>query len=126
MEMIEYLIRNSYVKSLGSIFRQDRGMIMEGKSSGWISDGLLMVDEFRYVEVKSKAGQVDEVRKLEHFCRYRDDCMVCNFSDFHNITSDIYSPSLSLTQENDDDCAADVLDMSVSINRDDSFVTKVY
>ena len=126
MEMIEYLIRNSYVKSLGSIFRQDRGMIMGGKSSGWLSDGSLMVDEFRYVEVKSKAGQVDEARRLENFCRYRDDCTVCNFSDFHNITSDIYPPSLSLTQENDDDRAADVLDMSVSINRDGSFVTKVY
>ena len=126
MEMIEYLIRNSYIKSLGSIFRQDRGMIMGGKSSGWLSDGSLMVDEFRYVEVKSKAGQVDEARRLENFCRYRDDCTVCNFSDFHNITSDIYPPSLSLTQENDDDRAADVLDMSVSINRDGSFVTKVY
>ena len=125
-EMIRYLIGNTYIKSMGSIFRQIRGMIMGGKSSGWLSDCSLMVDEFRYVDSLVKGGQAELARRLRHFCRYRDDCSVCNYNGFSNITRDIYPPSLSLTQENDSDQAADVLDMNVKIDEGGSFITKVY
>jgi hypothetical protein len=125
-EMIGYLIGNTHIKSMGSIFKQTKGMIMGGKSSGWLSDCSLMVDEFRYVDALVKGGQVELARRLRHFCRYRDDCSVCNYSGFSNVTGDIYPPSLSLTQENDSDQAADVLDMSVVIDEGNSFITKVY
>ena len=45
--------------------------------------------------------------------------------DFLEISSNIYPPSLSLTQENDDSVVADVLDMNVKIV-DGSITTKVY
>ena len=37
IDMIDYIVRNTYVKAFGSIFRQNKGIIMGGKSSGWLS-----------------------------------------------------------------------------------------
>ena len=65
VEMIEFLVRNSYIKAFGKIFRQDRGKIMGGKSSGGLADCSLMVDEYRYVDRQVKNGNVAEVQKLE-------------------------------------------------------------
>ena len=48
LEMVSLLIGESYIKAFGRIFRQTKGIIMGGKSSGWLSDCSLMVDEFRY------------------------------------------------------------------------------
>jgi hypothetical protein len=84
-----------------------------------------MIDEFKYIDVKIRNNERAEAVKLKNFDRYRDDCTVCNFNNFPNITSQIYPPSLTLTQENDSDHAATVLDMDVNII-ENRFVTKVY
>ena len=125
LEMIEFLVRNCYIKAFGKVFRQDRGMIMGGKSSGGLADCSLMVDEYRYVDRKVKDGSIEEAKKLENFRRYRDDCTVCNVDSFLDIAQNIYPDSLSLTQENDDSSQANVLDMQVNII-DNSIITKVY
>ena len=125
IEMIDYLVRNTYIKALGSIFRQDRGIIMGGKSSGWLSDCSLMVDEFKYVDSKVKAGSVSDADRLKFFRRYRDDCTSLNIDNFLAIASEIYPPSLSLTQENDQIDSANVLDMEVKIV-DSIITTKVF
>ena len=125
IEMIDYLVRNTYIKALGSIFRQDRGIIMGGKSSGWLSDCSLMVDEFKYVDAKVKAGLVSDANRLKFFRRYRDDCTSLNIDNFLAIASEIYPPSLSLTQENDRIDCANVLDMEVRII-DSKVTTKVF
>ena len=125
VEMADYLVRNTYIKAFGSIFRQSRGIIMGGKSSGWLSDCSLMVDEYKYVDSKVKAGLSDEAGILKYFRRYRDDCTSLNIPNFLEIAGQIYPPSLSLTQENDGDLGADVLDMNVEIE-DGMIRTKVY
>ena len=89
LEMIEYLVENSYIKAFGNIFRQAKGMIMGGKSSGWLSDCSLMVDEYRYVEAKIKGGFLEEANKLKFFRRYRDDCTSLNIDNFLTIASEI-------------------------------------
>ena len=53
---------------------------------------------------------------MKYFRRYRDDCTTLNCSDFLDIAREIYPPSLSLTQENEDPTRANVLDMEVSIS----------
>ena len=98
---------------------------MGGKSSGWLSDCSLMVDEYKYVELKVKAGLVNEADRLKFFRRYRDDCTSLNIENFLAIASDIYPPSLSLTQENDSSDRACVLDMDVKIDNG-SVTTKVF
>ena len=67
IDMVDYIVRNTYVKAFGSIFRQNKGIIMGGKSSGWLSDCSLMVDEFKYVDGKVKAGLLEEAGRLKFF-----------------------------------------------------------
>ena len=123
--MIEYLIKNSYIKAFGTIFRQAKGIIMGGKSSGWLSDCSLMVDEYKYVTNKIRNGLVEEADKLKYFRRYRDDCTSLDIGNFLTISQEIYPPSLTLTQENDSPTKVNVLDMVAEI-RDGRILTKVY
>ena len=125
LEMIEFLISNSYIKAFGKIFRQVCGIIMGGKISGWLSDLSLMVDEFKYIDGLVKAGNLELARKFKGLCRYRDDCTAINIENFQEIAEEIYPPSLELTQENDDFRAASVLDMNVLVI-ERQFVTSVY
>ena len=74
-----------------------------------------MVDEFRFIKTKISNGLRNEADELKYFRRYRDDCTTLNFGNFLDIAGEIYPPSLSLTQENDDPCKANVLDMEVNI-----------
>ena len=123
--MVDFLVRNTYIKALGSIFRQARGIVMGGRVSGWLSDCSLMVDEFKFVDGKVKAGLTPEAAKLKFFRRYRDDCTTINVDNFIQMAGDIYPPSLTLTQENDRDDYADVLDMEVRLEGG-SISTRVY
>ena len=125
LEMIEYLIKNSYIKAFGTIFRQAKGIIMGGKSSGWLSDCSLMVDEYKYVTNKIRNGLVEEADRLKYFRRYRDDCTSLDIGNFLTISQEIYPPSLTLTQENDSPTKVNVLDMVAEI-RDGRILTKVY
>ena len=125
LEMVDYLVRNSYIKAFGSIFRQGRGIIMGGKSSGWLSDCSLMVDEYKYVDGKIRGGFTDDADKLKLFRRYRDDCTSINIDDFLTIAGEIYPPSLTLTQENELPDKVNVLDMVAEVVSG-RVVTKVY
>ena len=125
LEMVDYLVRNSYIKAFGSIFRQGRGIIMGGKSSGWLSDCSLMVDEYKYVDGKIRGGFTDDADKLKLFRRYRDDCTSINIDDFLTIAGEIYPPSLTLTQENELPNKVNVLDMVAEVVSG-RVVTKVY
>ena len=98
---------------------------MGGKSSGWLSDCSLMVDEFRYIDMKIKSGFLAEARKFKLFRRYRDDCTSPNIGNFMTIANDIHPPSLTLTQENELPDSVNVLDMVAEI-QDGWVVTKVY
>ena len=125
LDMISFLVKETYIKAFGNIFQQVKGIIMGGKISGWLSDCSLMVDEFLYVKNKISNGLRNEAMKLKYFRRYRDDCTTLNFDNFIDIAGEIYPPSLSLTQENDDPNFANVLDMEVNI-RDLQCNTKIY
>ena len=125
IEMITLLIGESYIKAFGKLFRQTRGIIMGGKSSGWLSDCSLMVDEFRYIDSKVKNQELELARSFKGLNRYRDDCTALNIDNFRDIAKDIYPPSLELSQENNDLSRATVLDMNVTIS-EGRFNTKVY
>ena len=63
--------------------------------------------------------------KLKIFRRYRDDCTSINIDDFLTIASEIYPPSLTLTQENELPDKVNVLDMVAEVING-RIVTKVY
>ena len=74
---------------------------------------------------KSHPHKFQNANRLKFFRRYRDDCTSINIDNFLAIASDIYPPSLSLTQENDQIDKANVLDMEVKII-DSIVTTKVF
>ena len=123
--MISFLVKETYIKAFGHIFQQVKGIIMGGKISGWLSDCSLMVDEFLYIRSKMSNGLNDQAIRLKFFRRYRDDCTTLNCQNFLDIAKDIYPPSLSLTQENDEPHKANVLDMEVNIS-DSICHTKIF
>ena len=84
--MISLLVGESYINAFGRIFRQTMGVIMGGKSSGWLSDCSLMVDEFKYIDSKVKNHELDLARSFKGLNRYRDDCTALNIDNF--ITPD--------------------------------------
>ena len=65
--MTDFLVRNSYIKAFGNLFRQARGIIMGGKNSMWLSDCSLMVDEFKYIDNKIKSGLIEEANMFKFF-----------------------------------------------------------
>ena len=123
--MVSLLTGDSYIGAFGKIFKQTKGIIMGGKSSGWLSDCSLMVDEFRYIDCKVKGGNLDLARIFKGLNRYRDDCTALNIGNFRELAREIYPPSLDLSQENEDLSQATVLDMHVTI-LEGRFRTKVY
>ena len=90
LDMITFLIKQTYIKAFGHIFQQVKGMIMGGKVSGWLSDCSLMVDEFKYIRNKISNGLLIEANALKYFKRYRDDCTTLNCRNFMDIARDIY------------------------------------
>ena len=84
-----------------------------------------MVDEFKYVDGKIRGGLLEEADKFRFFRRYRDDCTSLNMDDFLRISSEIYPPSLTLTQENDRPDKVNVLDMVAEVVNG-RIITKVY
>ena len=125
LEMIQFLVSNTYIKAFGKVFKQICGIIMGGKISGWLSDCSLMVDEFKFIDKNIKEGNLDLVRNFRGLSRYRDDCTAINIAQFKNIAQEIYPPSLELSQENTDLTKACVLDMDACIENLE-FITKVY
>ena len=125
LEMVDFLLDNLYIEAFGCYFRQVKGIIMGGKSSGFLSDLSLMVDEFRYIDGKIKLKRRSEAVILGGLNRYRDDCTALNILGFVELARGIYHGSLSLTQENGDLSKADVLDMCVQV-KDGIFETKVF
>ena len=123
--MISFLIKECYIKAFGHVFQQVKGIIMGGKISGWLSDCSLMVDEFLYIKNKISNGSRDQAISLKYFRRYRDDCTTLNCDNFIGVANEIYPPSLSLTQENDNPYQANVLDMVVDIS-ESICTTKVF
>ena len=125
LDMISFLIKECYIKAFGHVFQQVKGIIMGGKISGWLSDCSLMVDEFLYIKNKISNGSRDQANSLKYFRRYRDDCTTLNCDNFIGVANEIYPPSLSLTQENDNPYQANVLDMVVDIS-ESICTTKVF
>ena len=65
LEMISFLVKETYIKAFGHIFQQVKGIIMGGKISGWLSDCSLMVDEFLYIRNKMSNGLNDQAIRLK-------------------------------------------------------------
>ena len=126
-EAVTFLIHNTYIEFGCFFLCQIKGIPMGSIPAPDIANLCLSVDEFRFVKSCIRNKNFALLRKLNEVVRYLDDIGSPNFPDFDNLTSSIYSVSLTLTRSNVTSNVVDVayLDLSVSVI-DSEFVVKVY
>ena len=126
-EAIAFLIKNTYIEFGLFFLKQICGIPMGSIPAPDLANLCLCVDEFRFVKSTLALKNYALLNKLSNVARYLDDIGSCNFSDFDNISTAIYSDSLTLNRSNIDSNinAVAYLDLSVSVVNLD-FVVKVY
>ena len=126
-EAVAFLIRNTYIEYGLFLLKQIGGIPMGSIPAPDLANLCLAVDEFRYVKSLLSIKNYPLLRKLNNVGRYLDDVGTCNFQDFDNFCSHIYSNSLTLNRSNVDSSIDSVayLDLSVSV-ANNNYVIKVY
>ena len=122
-EAVHFIINNAYINFGGSIYKQICGIPMGGNSSSFIADLFLSYCEFDYC-IKNLDIIQTNFSSLSYSTRYIDDICIINYTNFLNISSQIYPDSLTL---NDESCIdsnmCNYLDVNVCLK---PFHTKVY
>jgi hypothetical protein len=127
LKMLSTLINNAYFSVGNKTFRQKIGVPMGTDCAPLIANLFLFSFEFKYVMNLLKSGNFKEAINLRHVYRYIDDITIINDADFfHNNYKDIYPNSLTLKKINTSNLKADVLDISIEIKNDKSFISSVY
>ena len=92
-----------------------------------IANLFLFSFEFKFIMNLLKTGNFKDAMKLRHVYRYIDDITTINDDGFFELNyTDIYPDSLNLKKINTSNLKADVLDISISINNDFTYTSKVY
>ena len=126
MEMIKFVVSNTYFQFRGQVFKQVIGIPMGTDCTPWLANLTLFDYEFVFLTNRLKANDLSTCTKLRHCFRYIDDITVINDDgEFERQYRKIYPPTLTLKKVNSLDNKADVLDVSVAIE-DGKFVCKLY
>lgn len=126
-ETISFLIKNTYIVFGNFFLKQICGIPMGSIPAPDFANLCLSVDEFRSVKSLITQKNFPMLRKMNNVGRYLDDVGTCNFQDFDEFASIVYSDSLTLNRSNVTSSSDSVayLDLSVSVV-DSNFVVKVY
>ena len=125
-EVIECLIKNTYVEFGDLILRQICGIPMGSIPAPDFANLSLAVDEFRCVKKMLRDRSYSVLTKMNYMCRYLDDIRAPNFPEFELLFSSIYPPTLTLSKSNEDSTRnVAYLDLSVSVDNG-QFQVKVY
>jgi hypothetical protein len=111
MEMIHFIISNSYVKHAGMLFHQTKGIPMGGNASPLIADLCLSMLEYKYIMSHPTEG-----RQLTHTMRYIDDILTLNTTIMKDTYKDIYDASLPLSFDDTDNGTGHFLDLQINRN----------
>ena len=126
MEMIRFVVSNTYFQFGGRVYKQVIGIPMGTDCAPWIANLTLFAYEFVFLTNRLKANDFQVCRKLRFSFRYIDDISVVNDDgEFERQYRQIYPSTLTLKKVNSTDNAADVLDVSVVI-KDGKFVCNLY
>jgi ubiquitin C-terminal hydrolase len=124
LDMLNFILRNSYVQFAGLLFRQDHGIGMGGNASPIIADLTLIADEINYMTELVKTD-ADRARLLSNTCRFQDDIAPPNCKYFGSISKDIYDKSLTLEQSSINGKKDTFLDLNIRVHRD-QFLIGIY
>jgi hypothetical protein len=106
LDILDFIVRESYVKFAGHVYHQLKGIPMGGNASSLIADLTLSMLEFRFL-----SAQKHQPKNTATF-RYVDDLSLFNGT----LAPNIYPPELVLTQETPDpEGNLNYLDLTISI-----------
>lgn len=126
IEMLVWLIDNTYVSVGNKIFRQEVGIPMGTDCAPYLANLFLFAYEFDFMNTKLKEKDFETLRKFTKCCRYIDDLLAINNDNFMiKLQKVIYPPELSLTCEDKDDQKVNYLDLNISI-KDHKFSYKLF
>lgn len=124
--MIEWLIDNTFFSFGDKIYQQIIGIPMGTQCASFLANLFLFHYEYNFMNQKSKTDY-KLCLKLNHTFRYQDDITVINDNNiFEQNYNKIYPNSLELIKINISPFCANVLDLSISINRRGNATIDIY
>jgi len=111
MDLVNFVLENTYVSFCGFIFQQISGIPMGGNASPLLADLTLTALEYKFL----KSLSAHEQRNMGISFRYIDDVLNINGNDFLNCSKNIYPASLPLENTTRDAASVDFLDITISM-----------
>ena len=97
MNMITWLVKNTFVIVGNKIYQQVIGIPMGTDCAPFLANLFLFSYEFRFMNNQLKARNYEKLRKFTRCCRYIDDLLVINNMDkYKNL---IYPAELTLSSD---------------------------
>ena len=118
LEMVEFIIDNSYVMYQHKVSRQVIGIPMGTNCAPDLANIYLHVFEYNYIHSLVSNGNLDLAAKLCNMFRFQDDLIV--FEDntlFQTVIGYIYPPVMALENTNLSPNKVNYLDLSISVHR---------
>ncbi len=126
LDMINWLVDNTYVTVGNSVFRQTIGIPMGTDCAPYLANLFLYAYEFEFLNSLLKQKEFDTLFKFNKCYRYIDNLLAVNNDNLINDFKDkIYPPELKLNCEDKNDQEVTYLDLSLKINKD-SILYKLY
>ena len=125
LNMIYFLIDNSFIKVGNHIFKQIRGISMGTSCSPFLANLYLYALEFDFLDKLTKSN-IHEARKFRHMFRYIDDLLCLNNDKLlSKYIHEIYPKELILNRTNEHEKACTFLDINMDI-RERQIHTQLY
>lgn len=118
LNMVEFLIDNSYIVYQQKVSRQIIGIPMGTNCAPELANIYLHVYEYNYIHSLVNNDMLNRAAKLSNMFRFQDDLIV--FEDngvFGTIINDIYPPVMELENTNLSANKVNYLDMTISVFR---------
>ena len=114
-ELINCVVDESYVTFAGHVFQAICGVPQGGNASPLIATLTLTVMELKFYQNSTNRSLI---KQSLYFCRYIDDLLCVNCSNFSDIAKQIYPDSLPLTTSSStsSDSKCDFLDLTLSLS----------
>ena len=125
-DMIVWLIDNTFFKFGNNIYKQIIGIPMGTQCASFLANLFLFHYEYEFLKTQTITNY-HLCLKLNLTFRFQDDITTINDDGtFLKHYKDIYPPSLELIKVNNSDICADVLDLSITINRRNKASIDIY
>ena len=111
VDLLIYLVKNSYVAYAGKIFHQTSGIPMGANYSPVLANLCLAYMEYRYLIANPTMG-----RRLQYTTRFIDDLLSIGTDALQEAAPQIYPASLPLSFDNTSDGTGHYLDLAIDRN----------